>query len=50
MKDIALGMFVYVVCVLDGVSLSFFFRAEGGIRDVEGSLGLGELYKRQPPE
>ena len=32
----------------------FFFQAEGGIRDVESSRGLGDVYKRQvfiqPPE
>ncbi len=25
----------------------FFFQAENGIRDVERSRGLGDLYKRQ---
>ncbi len=26
---------------------SFFFQAEDGIRDVERSRGLGDVYKRQ---
>ena len=26
----------------------FFFQAEDGIRDVERSRGLGDVYKRQP--
>ncbi|GLG63826.1 hypothetical protein SGP16001_43580 [Shigella flexneri] len=25
----------------------FFFQAEGGIRDVLGSRGLGDVYKRE---
>src|SRR5674476_1015735 len=28
----------------------FFFQAEDGIRDVCLSRGLGDVYKRQPPE
>ena len=28
-------------------SLKFFFQAEDGIRDVERSRGLGDVYKRQ---
>ncbi len=28
-------------------SLLFFFQAEDGIRDVLGSRGLGDVYKRQ---
>ena len=27
-----------------------FFQAEDGIRDVERSRGLGDVYKRQNPE
>ena len=27
--------------------LDFFFQAEDGIRDVERSRGLGDVYKRQ---
>eukprot|EP00831_Metopus_contortus_P044723 TRINITY_DN35863_c0_g1_i2.p1 TRINITY_DN35863_c0_g1~~TRINITY_DN35863_c0_g1_i2.p1 ORF type:complete len:296 (+),score=53.14 TRINITY_DN35863_c0_g1_i2:30-917(+) len=30
-----------------GVSFFFFFQAEDGIRDVERSRGLGDVYKRQ---
>eukprot|EP00831_Metopus_contortus_P048550 TRINITY_DN39674_c0_g1_i2.p3 TRINITY_DN39674_c0_g1~~TRINITY_DN39674_c0_g1_i2.p3 ORF type:complete len:127 (-),score=29.73 TRINITY_DN39674_c0_g1_i2:56-436(-) len=33
---------VFVVCFF------FFFQAEDGIRDVERSRGLGDVYKRQP--
>ncbi len=29
--------------------LFFFFQAEDGIRDVERSRGLGDVYKRQLP-
>ena len=29
--------------------LCFFFQAEDGIRDVERSRGLGDVYKRQSP-
>ena len=29
------------------VSVCFFFQAEDGIRDVERSRGLGDVYKRQ---
>ncbi len=32
---------VYMVCFI------FFFQAEDGIRDVERSRGLGDVYKRQ---
>eukprot|EP00831_Metopus_contortus_P033601 TRINITY_DN2691_c0_g1_i4.p2 TRINITY_DN2691_c0_g1~~TRINITY_DN2691_c0_g1_i4.p2 ORF type:complete len:106 (+),score=37.53 TRINITY_DN2691_c0_g1_i4:77-394(+) len=28
----------------------FFFQAEDGIRDVERSRGLGDVYKRQPKD
>ena len=27
----------------------FFFQAEDGIRDLVRSRGLGDVYKRQPP-
>ncbi len=30
-----------------GVVFFFFFQAEDGIRDVLGSRGLGDVYKRQ---
>ena len=29
------------------IQFSFFFQAEDGIRDVERSRGLGDVYKRQ---
>ncbi len=29
------------------VCVFFFFQAEDGIRDVERSRGLGDVYKRQ---
>ena len=29
---------------------SVFFQAEDGIRDVERSRGLGDVYKRQHPK
>ncbi len=29
------------------VTFFFFFQAEDGIRDVERSRGLGDVYKRQ---
>ncbi len=32
----------FIVCFL-----FFFFQAEDGIRDVERSRGLGDVYKRQ---
>ena len=31
------------------MNISFFFQAEDGIRDVERSRGLGDVYKRQVP-
>eukprot|EP00831_Metopus_contortus_P033738 TRINITY_DN26998_c0_g1_i2.p3 TRINITY_DN26998_c0_g1~~TRINITY_DN26998_c0_g1_i2.p3 ORF type:complete len:192 (-),score=35.30 TRINITY_DN26998_c0_g1_i2:64-639(-) len=37
-----MGLFVFVVCWF-----FFFFQAEDGIRDVERSRGLGDVYKRQ---
>ncbi len=35
--------------IFDGLGFSsvFFFQAEDGIRDVLGSRGLGDVYKRQ---
>ncbi len=33
------------LCVL--IIFVFFFQAEDGIRDVERSRGLGDVYKRQ---
>mgnify|MGYP003380766721 CR=1 FL=1 len=36
-----------VVCVLC-VCCVFLFQAEGGIRDLVRSRGLGDVYKRQP--
>ena len=30
-----------------GVGVRVFFQAEDGIRDVERSRGLGDVYKRQ---
>ncbi len=39
---------VIEVSVLCGVCVFFFFfQAEDGIRDVLGSRGLGDVYKRQ---
>ena len=32
---------------LGAVSMSFFFQAEDGIRDLVRSRGLGDVYKRQ---
>ena len=32
---------------LSRISRYFFFQAEDGIRDVERSRGLGDVYKRQ---
>ena len=33
--------------VLKGIFRGDFFQAEDGIRDVERSRGLGDVYKRQ---
>ncbi len=33
--------------VIDFLLFIFFFQAEDGIRDVLGSRGLGDVYKRQ---
>ena len=37
------------MCIRDRYLLiqEFFFQAEDGIRDVERSRGLGDVYKRQ---
>ena len=46
----------YVFCVVLCAGNSFlyvvfcFFQAEDGIRDLVRSRGLGDVYKRQPPE
>ncbi len=43
-------MIVWVVCrrkVEEVKKSSFFFQAEDGIRGVEGSRGLGDVYKGQ---
>ncbi len=34
-------------CGVRRVFFFFFFQAEDGIRDVLGSRGLGDVYKRQ---
>ncbi len=36
---------ITLVCLF--VIFFFFFQAEDGIRDVLGSRGLGDVYKRQ---
>ena len=36
-----------VVCLTEAERLTPFFQAEDGIRDVERSRGLGDVYKRQ---
>ncbi len=35
------------VLLLVCINFFFFFQAEDGIRDVERSRGLGDVYKRQ---
>ncbi len=47
--DILLMWFTENVCyiVYDDFVFGFFFQAEDGIRDVLGSRGLGDVYKRQ---
>ena len=35
------------MCIRDRHIFVFFFQAEDGIRDVERSRGLGDVYKRQ---
>ena len=47
-----MGCLQYSTCVECGLiycgfSPVFFFQAEDGIRDVERSRGLGDVYKRQ---
>eukprot|EP00831_Metopus_contortus_P071208 TRINITY_DN6508_c0_g1_i2.p1 TRINITY_DN6508_c0_g1~~TRINITY_DN6508_c0_g1_i2.p1 ORF type:complete len:328 (-),score=39.78 TRINITY_DN6508_c0_g1_i2:134-1117(-) len=45
--------FVHYGCLIEGYEMDifqfffFFFQAEDGIRDVERSRGLGDVYKRQ---
>ena len=34
----------------DTRNVFFFFQAEGGIRDAQGSRGLGDVYKQQNGE
>ncbi len=36
-----------LLIVVVSVFFYFFFQAEDGIRDVERSRGLGDVYKRQ---
>eukprot|EP00831_Metopus_contortus_P040470 TRINITY_DN3170_c0_g1_i4.p1 TRINITY_DN3170_c0_g1~~TRINITY_DN3170_c0_g1_i4.p1 ORF type:complete len:111 (+),score=30.77 TRINITY_DN3170_c0_g1_i4:79-411(+) len=38
---------MYVEVCVSGLIFFFFFQAEDGIRDVERSRGLGDVYKRQ---
>eukprot|EP00831_Metopus_contortus_P020969 TRINITY_DN19326_c0_g1_i2.p2 TRINITY_DN19326_c0_g1~~TRINITY_DN19326_c0_g1_i2.p2 ORF type:complete len:133 (-),score=30.54 TRINITY_DN19326_c0_g1_i2:125-523(-) len=38
---------LFSVIVMIVVAFFFFFQAEDGIRDVERSRGLGDVYKRQ---
>ena len=41
-----LGLFAsFAFCLI--FRILFFFQAEDGIRDVERSRGLGDVYKRQ---
>ena len=42
------GLVVFTLYLTLGLCCSFFFQAEDGIRDVERSRGLGDVYKRQP--
>eukprot|EP00825_Cyclidium_porcatum_P007446 TRINITY_DN13730_c0_g1_i2.p2 TRINITY_DN13730_c0_g1~~TRINITY_DN13730_c0_g1_i2.p2 ORF type:complete len:112 (+),score=10.56 TRINITY_DN13730_c0_g1_i2:3-338(+) len=39
-----------VLCLRHCSSAFFFFQAEDGIRDHAQSRGLGDVYKRQPPQ
>eukprot|EP00831_Metopus_contortus_P040468 TRINITY_DN3170_c0_g1_i10.p1 TRINITY_DN3170_c0_g1~~TRINITY_DN3170_c0_g1_i10.p1 ORF type:complete len:174 (+),score=40.08 TRINITY_DN3170_c0_g1_i10:79-600(+) len=41
---------MYVEVCVSGLIFFFFFQAEDGIRDVERSRGLGDVYKRQEKE
>ena len=34
-------------CSFQSEKFGFFFQAEDGIRDAQGSRGLGDVYKRQ---
>ncbi len=48
---VSLGV-VFTMCVNQesmeiDLCIIFFFQAEDGIRDVLGSRGLGDVYKRQ---
>ncbi len=36
-----------LIHLITTVNVYFFFQAEDGIRDVERSRGLGDVYKRQ---
>ena len=40
----------FVCCVLCDIVFFFFFQAEGGIRDLVRSSGLGDVYKRKVRE
>ena len=40
-------LLLLLLVVLEVQELLFFFQAEDGIRDVERSRGLGDVYKRQ---
>ncbi len=40
-------MTVETIIKLEFALYFFFFQAEDGIRDVLGSRGLGDVYKRQ---
>ncbi len=46
-KSIVFGFTFYAGSSVGVVGCSFFFQAEDGIRDVLGSRGLGDVYKRQ---
>ena len=40
-------MWCVIGCAIGDFGTIFFFQAEDGIRDVERSRGLGDVYKRQ---
>ena len=40
-------VYMYVLRSMSVSNICFFFQAEDGIRDVERSRGLGDVYKRQ---
>eukprot|EP00831_Metopus_contortus_P037910 TRINITY_DN2985_c0_g1_i2.p2 TRINITY_DN2985_c0_g1~~TRINITY_DN2985_c0_g1_i2.p2 ORF type:complete len:193 (-),score=66.65 TRINITY_DN2985_c0_g1_i2:188-766(-) len=44
---VGLGVCFRVLFLRRGIFFFFFFQAEDGIRDVERSRGLGDVYKRQ---